>query len=67
MQHQIFIENMFHVLVTVFVLVFSIHILVCMWVSIGHLDSFDGVNVNWIERFDYHVPSDDEVLVEPDG
>ena len=49
------IENMFHVLVTIFVLVFSIHILVCQWIAIGHLQSNDGVNVNWIERMGYNT------------
>jgi len=54
MQHQIFIENMFHVLVTVFVLVFSIHILVCCFIAIGYIESHD-VNKSWLERLNLHV------------
>lgn len=36
---------------TVFVLVFSIHILVCCFIAIGHLESHDyDINKNWIDR-----------------
>lgn len=48
---------MFHVLVTIFVLFFSIHILGCLWIAIGHLYDPESLMIPWIERFDYHEES----------
>lgn len=52
------VENFFHVLVTVFVLVFSIHILVCFFIAIGHTDANYDVNINWIERLGFNLEDD---------
>lgn len=48
MQHQIFIENIMHVLVTVIVLVFGLHVLACCWISIGLEDPDGDLTEPWI-------------------
>jgi len=39
MKNQIFIDNLYKVLETVFILIFGMHLLVCCFIAIGHIDS----------------------------
>jgi len=39
MKHQIFIDNLYRVLETIFILIFCLHVLVCIFIAIGHMDS----------------------------
>ena len=55
MQHQVVIENIFHVFNTILILFFSIHLLACLWIAVGHLE--DELRLPWIERFNFHKKS----------
>jgi hypothetical protein len=44
MQHQIFIDNLYKVLETIFILIFCLHALVCCFIAIGHIGPTDSHN-----------------------
>lgn len=48
MQHQIFIDNMYKVLETIFILIFCLHALVCCFIAIGHIATTDDTNDSWV-------------------
>lgn len=50
MKNQIFIDNLYKVLETVFILIFCLHLLVCCFIAIGHIDSHESIDKSWIIR-----------------
>ena len=59
MKHQIFIDNLYKVLETIFILVFCLHALGCCFIAIGHMAPTDSVNDSWIYKrglYDDSVP-----------
>lgn len=48
MKNQIFIDNLYKVLETVFNLIFCVHLLVCCFIAIGHIDSQESIDKSWI-------------------
>lgn len=50
MKNQIFIDNLYKVLETVFVLIFCLHLLVCCFIAIGHINSQESIDKSWIVK-----------------
>ncbi len=50
MKNQIFIDNLYKVLETVFILIFCLHLLVCCFIAIGHIHSQESIDKSWIVK-----------------
>lgn len=50
MKNQIFIDNLYKVLETVFILIFCLHLLVCCFIAIGHINSKESYDKSWIVK-----------------
>jgi hypothetical protein len=50
MKNQIFIDNLYKVLETVFILIFCLHLLVCCFIAIGHISSQESIDKSWIVK-----------------